>query len=139
MKEITFIVRSKSDQYIRNIRRDNGYETDLDDYSSRSSGPFICAEERARDRLANETTRDVKKIGGRGLCPQRVYLVSRSILMIVNGEHTRSAIDEHNLYGDIDDWANWINSGAITIDHVFNPMTSYFRGPVVRACKTAGV
>lgn len=101
----TFIVRSKSDQFIRNMRRDSGYETDPDDHSTRFSTPFIQAEEKARNKFVNETTRDLKKnLEAASLRPQRVYLVSRSILMkVVKGESTRHAIDEHDLYGDISD------------------------------------
>ncbi|KAF9463903.1 interferon-inducible GTPase-domain-containing protein [Collybia nuda] len=80
----TFIVRSKSDQYIRNIRRDSGYETDPEDNQSRFTPGFVRAEEKARDKFINETTADVKKnLEAAGLRPKRVYLVSRSVMMKV--------------------------------------------------------
>lgn len=101
----TFIVRSKSDQYIRNIMYDNGYETDPDDSRSQLDSTFVHAEEKARNKFIKETASDVKRnLEAAGLRPKRVYLVSRSVLMrVVKGKATSSAIDEHDFHRDIID------------------------------------
>ncbi|KAF9463904.1 hypothetical protein BDZ94DRAFT_1257721 [Collybia nuda] len=78
----TSIVRSKSDQYIRNIRRDSGYDSDPVGYLSRFTPSFVRAEENARDKFINETIANVKKdLETTGLWPKRVYFVSRSAMM----------------------------------------------------------
>ncbi|KAF9463905.1 hypothetical protein BDZ94DRAFT_1257722 [Collybia nuda] len=101
----TFIVHSKSDQHIRNIRRDSGYETDPEDHQSRFTPGFLRAEEKARDKFISETIANVKEdLETAGLQSKRVYLVSRSSMMrVVKMETTNFAIDEHDLCRDITD------------------------------------
>ena len=72
----TFIVRSKSDQYIRNIRRDDGYETDEDGRST----AFRRAEAEAREKFINGTRATVKdNLERAGLRSQPVYIVSKTV------------------------------------------------------------
>lgn len=100
----TLLIRTKSDQSIRNIRRDNGYLTDVDDDSYRRSHSFIHAERDAREQYIHETRETVQDNLERAmLLDQRVYIVSSSALMkLVKGTAPSSRmIDEESLRHDV--------------------------------------
>ena len=96
----TFIVRSKADQHIRNLMRENGYDSEDEDGGSRERDRLY---KEARQRFVEETRENVKhNLKNANLLDQRVYIVSNdTLLSIVKGKSPRKAIDEIDLLRDI--------------------------------------
>jgi hypothetical protein len=99
----TFLVRTKTDQSIRNVRRDNGYASDGEDETYRYSSSFVRAEKEAREQYIRETRANVKDNLERAtLLDQRLYLVSSSTLLkVVKGTPSANVIDESLLRRDV--------------------------------------
>lgn len=96
----SYIVRSKSDQHIRNTMHDMGYESDDDgDDKDRCTKLFTAA----RDRYIMETRRSVElSLQHADLPSQRVYIVSNhTLLSIVKGKMPKRVIDELELLTDL--------------------------------------
>ncbi|PCH37661.1 hypothetical protein WOLCODRAFT_148611 [Wolfiporia cocos MD-104 SS10] len=90
-----YIVRSKSNQHIRNIMEDIGYDSnDDDDATTRRA-----LAEAARERYIADTRQTVtENLEEAGLLPQRVYVVSKdTMLRVVRQEPARDLLDEVQL------------------------------------------
>lgn len=96
----TFIVRSKADQHIRNMMRENGYDSEDEDGDPRERDRLY---KDARRKFVEETRENVKhNLEDANLPDQRVYIVSNdTLLSIVKGKSPRKAIDEIDLLRDI--------------------------------------
>ncbi|KIM57344.1 hypothetical protein SCLCIDRAFT_1140882 [Scleroderma citrinum Foug A] len=96
----TFIVRSKADQHIRNMMRENGYDSEDEDADPRERDRLY---KEARQRFVEETRENVKhNLENANLLDQRVYIVSNdTLLSIVKGKSPRKAIDEIDFLRDI--------------------------------------
>ncbi|KIJ09121.1 hypothetical protein PAXINDRAFT_87918 [Paxillus involutus ATCC 200175] len=97
----TYIVRSKSDTYIRNIMLEMGYDSDDDD-GDHTLRKTLYAE--AREEYIVETRANIKQnLKDANLPDQRVYMVSNSVLLSVVKNHNLSPqiIDELELMRDL--------------------------------------
>ena len=94
----TYIVRSKADQHIRNVMKDMGYDSDVDDRRRRDE-----LYEEARKKYIEETRESVRaNLKNCNLPAQRVYIVSNdNILNIVKMKRPKKAIDELGLVTDL--------------------------------------
>ena len=96
----SYIVRSKADQHIRNMMRENGYDSEDEDGDPRERERLY---KEARQRFMEETRENIKNnLDNANLPDQRVYIVSNdTLLSIVKGKSPRKAIDEIDLMRDI--------------------------------------
>lgn len=94
----SYIVRSKSNQHIRNIAVDMGYDEDEDDDSTR-----LAIFQAARDKYIEVTHENVKRnLDEAELPQQRVYIVAKDILRaVVQHEGPKHIIDEEKLVEDL--------------------------------------
>ncbi|KAI6045814.1 interferon-inducible GTPase-domain-containing protein [Pisolithus marmoratus] len=97
----TYIVRSKTDQHIRNLMRDAGYDSGEDDEDDPGRRTRLYTA--ARQRYIEETRRSVRtNLENAGLPDQRVYIVSNdNLLSMVKGNAPRRAVDELALLTDL--------------------------------------
>ena len=97
----TYIVRSKSDQHIRNIMREKGYDSEGDDEEDveRRNKLYTAA----RKQFIEETRRSVRaNLEYANLPDQRVYIVSNiTMLSIVLNKVSKKTIDEVDLLNDL--------------------------------------
>ncbi|KAL4076412.1 interferon-inducible GTPase-domain-containing protein [Scleroderma citrinum] len=96
----TYIVRSKADQHIRNMMRENGYDSEDEDGDPMERDRLY---REARRQFVDETRENVKhNLENANLPDQRVYIISNdTLLSIVKGRSPRKAIDEIELLRDI--------------------------------------
>ncbi|KAE9395313.1 P-loop containing nucleoside triphosphate hydrolase protein [Gymnopus androsaceus JB14] len=94
----SYIVRSKSNQHIRNIAIDMGYDEDEDDESARR-----VIFQAARDRYIKETRQSVERNLEEAKLPaQRVYIVAKDPLCsVIQLKVPRDMIDEVKLVEDL--------------------------------------
>lgn len=92
-----YIVRSKSNQNIRNVALDMGYDSDEDDDDD------LAILQGARSRYIEDTRQSVmRNLDGAKLPAQRVYIVCKDALQgVVQGKGTSQLIDEAELVQDL--------------------------------------
>ncbi|KIJ69768.1 hypothetical protein HYDPIDRAFT_104390 [Hydnomerulius pinastri MD-312] len=97
----TYIVRSKADQHIRNIMRDNGYDSDEDDDDD--PGRRNKLYKAARKQFIQETRKNVKtNLENANMPDQRIYIISNdTMLSIVKEKTPKKTIDELDLLTDL--------------------------------------
>ncbi|THH20385.1 hypothetical protein EW146_g995 [Bondarzewia mesenterica] len=93
----SYIVRSKSNQHILNVMMDMGYDEEEDEEVRRT----IAAA--ARSKFIRETRQSVERnLRDAKLPQQKVYIVSKDILlMVVGGKTPKAPIDEIQLVHDL--------------------------------------
>ena len=96
----TYIVRSKSDQHIRNLMRDMGYDSDDDeDDEDRKKKLYRTA----RQQFIEQTRRSVKdNLENANIPDQRVYIISNETMLgVVKEKRPKKVIDEIQLLNDL--------------------------------------
>ncbi|PCH37656.1 nucleoside triphosphate hydrolase protein [Wolfiporia cocos MD-104 SS10] len=93
-----YIVRSKSNQHIRNILTDMGYDSEDDDSTTRHT-----LTETARKKYIEETRASVaRNLEDAELAPHRVYIVSKDTMVkVTKGKKAKDALDEADLIEDL--------------------------------------
>ncbi|KIJ60239.1 hypothetical protein HYDPIDRAFT_139551 [Hydnomerulius pinastri MD-312] len=97
----TYIVRSKADSHIRNIMRENGYDSEEDDDARTKRKALYKA---AREQYTAETRANIQRnLKDARLPDQRVYIVSNDTLYSIVKEQTlpTKMIDELELLRDL--------------------------------------
>ncbi|KAH7930613.1 P-loop containing nucleoside triphosphate hydrolase protein [Leucogyrophana mollusca] len=97
----TYIVRSKSDQHIRNLMKEMGYDSDDDEEDSKARRAQLY--EAARQQFIAETRRSVTlNLEQANLPQQRIYLLCNDALLGASrGLQPKKAIDEAELLADL--------------------------------------
>ncbi|KAG2136700.1 interferon-inducible GTPase-domain-containing protein [Suillus clintonianus] len=102
----SFIVRSKSDQYINNMvceRMPPGFDIGDPDMDDETRSLFLQTKSEERHWFINETCQNVRMhLERENLPPKKVYIVcSDAMLAIVNKSRSSKAIDEAELLNDV--------------------------------------
>ncbi|KAG2089045.1 uncharacterized protein F5147DRAFT_42811 [Suillus discolor] len=94
----TYIVRSKADQHILNIMKDNGYDS-----NDESEGKKKKLYQAARQQFILQTRQSVKdNLKNANMSDQRVYIVSNATICgVVKGKRPKKIIDEIELLSDL--------------------------------------
>jgi hypothetical protein len=99
----TYIVRSKSNQHIRNLMADAGYDSDDDDPDDSSQARRLEFYNSARENFISETQRTVREcLRDANLPQQRVYIVSKEGLRsIVRNANPKNVIHDIEFLYDV--------------------------------------